>query len=193
MITQEHIVDILVLQKHGYTPTEIARIVRCDPRTVRRYLADPALLGRPAPAASAAASWIPTSPGWRSWPRRTSRRPVSFGSSAEQDTADATPSSRMPSRPAKKNGSDWPTSGLRRSPGHRRRWILAISRRPAPMAPLQTYYLFSMVLGHSRMLYAEFLERCDMLSFPGCSPERLRLLWRGARGRFSTTACATSM
>ena len=47
MTLQEHIVDILVLQKQGYTPTEIARRVQCDPRTVRRYLADPALLGKP--------------------------------------------------------------------------------------------------------------------------------------------------
>jgi transposase len=29
----------------------------------------------------------------------------------------------------------------------------------------KTYYLFSMILGHSRMLYAELLERCDLLSF----------------------------
>ena len=29
----------------GYTPTEIAREVRCDPRTIRRYLANPDQLG----------------------------------------------------------------------------------------------------------------------------------------------------
>ena len=27
------------------------------------------------------------------------------------------------------------------------------------------YYLFAMILGYSRMLYAELLERCDMVSF----------------------------
>jgi transposase len=34
-----------------------------------------------------------------------------------------------------------------------------------PDGSRKTYYLFSMILGHSRMLYAEFLERCDMVSF----------------------------
>jgi len=27
----------------------------------------------------------------------------------------------------------------------------------------QTYYLFCMILSHSRMLYAELLERCDLV------------------------------
>lgn len=47
MTALEQIVDILVLQKQRYTPTEIARQVHCDPRTVRRYLADPTLYGKP--------------------------------------------------------------------------------------------------------------------------------------------------
>ena len=34
-----------------------------------------------------------------------------------------------------------------------------------PDGSRQTYYLFSMILGHSRMLYAELLERCDLVSF----------------------------
>ena len=34
-----------------------------------------------------------------------------------------------------------------------------------PGGAKKTYYLFSMILGHSRMLYAELLERCDLVSF----------------------------
>ena len=34
-----------------------------------------------------------------------------------------------------------------------------------PDGTIRKYYLFAMILGYSRMLYAELLERCDMVSF----------------------------
>ena len=62
MTSKEQIVDILVLQKQGYTPTEIARQVQRDPRTVRRYLADPTLITKPVTREKRGVCWTRTAP-----------------------------------------------------------------------------------------------------------------------------------
>ena len=47
MLSHDRIVRIAALEDEGYVAAEIARKADCDPRTVRRYLRDPTLLGKP--------------------------------------------------------------------------------------------------------------------------------------------------
>lgn len=165
MTPLEHIVDILILHKQGYTPTEIARQVGCDPRTVRRYLADPTLLNKPVTRAKRGSVLDPYA--------------ARVKAMAEQDFAAST-IFRQIRRAGYPGGYTLVKDAVQASKEERQRLAyLRFETEPGAQAQVdfgdfqvvrpdgttQTYYLFCMILGHSRMLYAELLERCDLVSF----------------------------
>ena len=165
MTTQEQIVDILVLHKLGFTPTEIARQVPCDPRTVRRYLANPTLRDT-TPSRAKRGSLLD--------PYRTRLE--------EMARADFQASTicRQLRRTGYRGGYTLVKDAVQRIKEERQRLAyLRFETEPGAQAQVdfgdfqverpdgttRTYYLFCMILGHSRMLYAELLERCDLVSF----------------------------
>lgn len=165
MTPLEQILDILVLHKQEYTPTEIARQVGCDPRTVRRYLADPTLWGKPVTRAKRGSVLDPYA--------------ARVKEMAEQDFAAST-IFRQLRRAGYPGGYTLVKDAVQAIKEERQRLAyLRFETEPGAQAQVdfgdfqvvrpdgttRTYYLFCMILGHSRMLYAELLERCDLMSF----------------------------
>jgi transposase len=167
MTAQEHIVDILVLHQHGYTPTEIARRVQCDPRTVRRYLANPALLGKPVtrqprgskldPYRALITEWLTEDPDFQASTicRRLQQAGYPGGYTLVKDAVQAHKEARQRLAYVR----------FETEPGQQAQVDFGDFQVRQPNGTTRTYYLFCMILGHSRMLYAELLERCDLVSF----------------------------
>lgn len=165
MTPTEQIVDILILDKQGYTPTAIAKQVGCDPRTIRRYLADPTLLHKPV--------------------TRTKRGSLldayraQLEEMAKQDFQATTILRRL--RQAGYAGGYTLVKGAVQAVKEEQQRLAYVRFETEPGMQAQvdfgdfqvtdvdgrtkTYYVFCMILGHSRMLYAELLERCDLVSF----------------------------
>jgi transposase len=167
MTLLEHIVDIFVLDKQGFTPTEIARRVACDPRTVRRYLADPSLLGKPAtrqkrgslldPFRPLVADWLKEDPDYQASTllRRLRQAGYAGGYTLVKDCVQA----------HKEDRQRLAYLRFETEPGLQAQVDFGDFQVRLPDGGKKTYYLFCMILGHSRMLYAELLERCDLVSF----------------------------
>lgn len=165
MTTLEKIVDILVLHKQGFTRTEIARQVGCDPRTVERYLADPSLLEKPRTRAKRGSLLDPYRPRLEEMAREDFQASTIF---------------RQLRRAGYRGGYTLVKDAVQGIKEERQRLAyLRFETEPEAQAQVdfgdfqvvrpdgtpRTYYLFCMILGHSRMLYAELLERCDLVSF----------------------------
>jgi transposase len=165
MITQEYIVDMLVLQKQGCTPTEIARLVQRDPRTVRRYLADPTLLGKPVTRRKRGSVLDPFRPrldelvevGFRASSifRRLRAAGYDGGYTLVRNAVQATKDERQRLAYIR----------FETEPGAQGQVDFGDFQALLPDGSRRTLYLFSMILGHSRMLHSEFLEHCDIVSF----------------------------
>jgi transposase len=159
--------DIFVFAKQGFTPTEIARRVPCDPRTVRRYLADPSLHGKPVtrqkrgslldPFRPLVAEWLKEDPAYQAMTlyRRLRQAGYSGGYTLVKDYVKAHKDERQRLAYIR----------FETEPGVQAQVDFGDFQVLLPDGRKQTYYLFSMILGHSRMLYAELLERCDLVSF----------------------------
>lgn len=165
MTSQEHIVDILVLDKQGYTPTEIARQVGCDPRTVRRYLADPTLLGKTVTRRARGSVLDPFRARLEAMAqddfqastifRHLRRAGYPGGYTLVKDAVQALKEERQRLAYLR----------FETEPGAQAQVDFGDFQVTRPDGTTRTYYLFCLILGHSRMLYAELLERCDLVSF----------------------------
>lgn len=165
MTAQEQIVDILVLHKQGFTPTEIARQVQCDPRTVRRYVAAPQLLGQPVTRAKRGSILDPYRAHLEEMAkddfqastifRQLRRSGYTGGYTLVKDAVQAIKEERQRLAYVR----------FETEPGQQAQVDFGDFQVMRPDGATQTYYLFCMILGHSRMLYAELLERCDLVSF----------------------------
>ena len=165
MTAKEHIVDILVLHKQGYTPTEIARQVQCDPRTVRRYLADPDLMNKPITREKRGSLLDPYRPRLEQMAadnfqattilRQLRRSGYAGGYTLVKDAVQG----------VKEDRQRLAYLRFETEPGYQAQVDFGDFQGSQPDGTVTTFYLFCMILGHSRMLYAELLERCDLVSF----------------------------
>ena len=165
MITQEHIVNILVLQKQGYAPTEIAREVRCDPRTVRRYLANPELLGKPLTRRKRGSILDPYRGLLQELVQAGFRGATIFRRLRQAGYAGCFTLVKNAVQAAKEDRQRLAYIRFETEPGAQAQVDFGDFQAICPDGTSRTCYLFSMILGHSRMLYSEFLERCDIVSF----------------------------
>ena len=165
MTPLEHIVDILILQKQGYTPTEIAKQLGRDPRTVRRYLDDPTLIQKPVTRAKRGSLLDPYRAQLKEMAeqdfqattilRRLRQAGYSGGYTLVKDAV----------QEIKEEKQRLAYVRFETEPGLQAQVDFGDFQVQAPEGSKRTYYLFCMILGHSRMLYAELLERCDLVSF----------------------------
>jgi transposase len=166
MITQEAAVDILMLHRQGFSARNIGRRLGIDRRTVKRYLEDPSVIGqrKKVPRTSVldpfrdhikvwlqddegvTAQWIFNRLVPLGYPGGYERVKVYCRSLREEMSRIAY--IRFETEPAMQAQVDFAEFMVLRTDGTERK-----------------YYLFVMVLGYSRMLYAELLEHCDLVSF----------------------------
>lgn len=166
MLTQELVMDIFMMNRMGFSQRHISRKFGIDRRTVKRYISDPSTIGQRKavkrgsvldPYKSPIEHWLDEDDGYTA--RWIFCRLVAQGYTggyervklyvrSQREERSRVAYLRFESEPAQQAQVDFGEFVVLRSDGTERR-----------------YYLFVIVLGYSRHLYAEFLERCDLVSF----------------------------
>jgi transposase len=167
MISREAQVDIRYLHRQGLSYREIGKKTGHDPRTVKRYAEHPELIGRPRqarPRASKLDEFAPLISGWleedaeyqASWILDQLRKHGYQG--GRTIVGDCV-------RKIKQEKRRIAYLRFETEPGRQAQVDFGDFKVVAPDGRERTLYLFSMILGYSRGLYCEFLDRCDMVSF----------------------------
>lgn len=167
MIALERQLEIHSLHKQGFSCSEIARRLGIDRRTVQNYIDHPEKINQP---------------------RKATPRGSLVDAYKEQIAAmlDEDPQYRatLLFERLKRSGYEGGYELVKRvvathKAERARKAYIRFESEPAQQAQVdfgefvvtledgstQKFYLFAMILGYSRMLYAELLERCDMVSF----------------------------
>lgn len=166
MHTQEMAMDILAMKRSGFSNRHISRKLGIDRRTVKRYCDDPSVIGHRKPVVRSSvldpfrsridgmldedggitARWICARLAAQGYIGSYER--VKVYVRGQKEELGRVAYLRFETEPAEQAQVDFAEFIVDRSDGTQRK-----------------YYLFIMVLGYSRMLYAELLEHCDLISF----------------------------
>ena len=167
MQSREDRVTINYFHRQGLSYREIARKLGCDRRTVKRYAERPELVGGSRASVVRASlldsfrpiveSWLEEDGGYRAtWIFDQLRKLGYRGSYAiVRDLV----------RGLKQENSHIAYLRFETEPGRQAQVDFGEYGIQGPDGSEGRLYLFSMVLGFSRMVYGEFLTRCDMMSF----------------------------
>src|SRR5579871_5842168 len=167
MIALERQLDIQLLHKQGLSDSQIARRLGIDRRTVRRYIDHPEYINQPrksAPRPSKVdafrdqiATYLQEDPHYRATTLYDRLKRCGYEGGYElvkrvvrslKDEHHRKAYLRFETEPAQQAQVDFGEFAVEQSDGS-----------------VKKYYLFALILGYSRMLYCELLERCDMISF----------------------------
>jgi transposase len=166
MVIQEVAMDILGLKRLGLSDRTIARRIGLDRRTVKRYCKDPSVIGHRKPVVrqsllddykARVEQWLNEDDGYTARWIFCRLTPLGYSGSYERVKLfvrlqklerSRVAYLRFETEPAHQAQVDFAEFVVERSDGTERK-----------------YFLFVMILGYSRMLYAELLERCDLVSF----------------------------
>jgi len=163
-------VDILVLKKKGLSQREIARKLGIHRQTVRKYLEHPGLVGRyvmKKPRKSILVPFIGTIDTWleedglykAAW-ICDHLKPLGYSGSYE--------TVKRKVRQMKEERSRRAYIRFETEPGRQAQVDFGEFQVEGGAGQIEKYYLFSMILGYARKLYAELLKRCDLPTFLDC-------------------------
>jgi transposase len=167
MKTQETQLDISFYVREGFSHRAIARKLGCTPRTVKKYAEHPEFIGkarqaspRPSkldPFRDQIAAYLEEDPEYQASTiyERLCRQGFTGGYEIVKRAVG-------PIRQAKQQKA---YVRFETEPGAQAQMDFGEFHVQNPDGTVGKYYLFAMILGYSRMLYAEFLERCEMVSF----------------------------
>lgn len=167
MKTLEEQLDIAFHERQGLSRRQIARKLGIDPRTVKRYAEQPELLGQPRQAAMRPSKidpyrqqivhYLDEDPAYRASAiyDRLRRQGYDGGYAIVQRAV----------RPIRQQKQQKAYIRFETEPGAQAQADFGEFQVQEPDGVVRKYFLFALILGYSRMLYAELLERCDMASF----------------------------
>ena len=162
--------EIRILKKEGLSDRHIARRLGMDPRTVKKYAQEPEKAfktrssvsreSKLSPFIENVVAWLEKDMGYSAVWIYDHLKPMGYTGGYE-----------IVKRFVRKVKAERTRIAYLRfetQPGHQAQvdWGEFVLTLPDGMT--QTLYLFAMILGYSRMLYAEFVERCDMTTFLDC-------------------------
>jgi transposase len=170
MMSKEVTLDIISLKKRGFSDRRIARQLGKDRRTVKKYATDPGKALQPRktgkrkskldPFIANIKAWIEQDPLYNSVWVYDHLRPLGYTGGYEivkkfvsKLKAKRTQVAylRFETEPGMQAQVDWAEFA----------WSL-------PDGKSQVFYLFAMILGFSRKLYCELVEKCDLTTFLDC-------------------------
>lgn len=171
MIKVEVVLDILKLKAQGYSIRQIARKTGIDRRTVKKYLENPTLAGqktlrmstRPSlldPYGQHIEHWLKEDPQHRATWIYDRLKALGFAGSYE------TVKRRVCG--LKKQQQKIAYMRFETEPGQQAQVDFGEFQVEEPNGSITRYYLFAMILGFSRRLYAELISSCDMPTFLDC-------------------------
>jgi transposase len=146
---------------------QIARKTGCDPRTVKKYCENPELIGRPRKSAPRPSKLDP----FRDQIAQYLEDDIEYQASAIYDklcrqgfTGSYTVVKRAV-RPIRQQKQLKAFIRFETEPGAQAQVDFGEFQVVESDGTVKKYFLFALILGFSRLLYAELLERCDMVSF----------------------------
>jgi transposase len=164
------VVDVLVLKRKGLSQREIARRLGIHRKTVKKYLEHPGLVGRyemKKPRRSKLSAFMGTIESWLEDDERYKAtwiydhlRPLGYGGSYE--------TVKRKVRQLKEERSRRAYIRFETEPGRQAQVDFGEFQVESSGGGIEKYYLFSMILGYSRKLYAELIARCDLPTFLDC-------------------------
>lgn len=169
MTTLEEQLDIAFHRRQGRSCREIARKLGCNPRTVKKYLEHPELIGKPRKAPSAPrpsmldpfrqhiAAYLQEDPDYRATSIYDRLRRQGYAGCYEMV--------KRAVRPIRAQKQALAYVRFETEPGAQAQVDFGEFAVQAADGAARKYYLFALILGYSRMLHGELLERCDMCSF----------------------------
>jgi transposase len=159
--------DITFYKRQDLSYREIARKTGCDPRTAKRYCENPDLIGKPRksvprpskvdPYRDQIAQYLDDDSELRASAIYDRLRRLGYTGGYEIIKRAVRPIRQQKQRKAYMR--------FETEPGAQAQVDFGEFQVQQPDGSIRKYYLFAMILGYSRMLYAELLERCDMVSF----------------------------
>ena len=162
--------EVLVLKKKGLSLREIARKLGIHRKTVRKYLEHPELIGRYVmskprksmltPYMGTIDSWLAEDGQYKGTWIYDHLQPLGYTGSYE-----------MVKRKVRQLKEDMGRKAYIRfetEPGRQAQVDFGEFQVQRDDGGVEKYYLFSMILGYSRKLYAELIEKCDLPNFLDC-------------------------
>jgi transposase len=165
--TQEDQLDIVYDKRDGKSYRKIARETGCTPRTAKKYGEHPELIGKPRepvhraskvdPYRAHIAAYLDDDPEYQAT--------VIYDKLVRQGYSGGYGTVKLAVRPLREQAQAKAYVRFETEPGAQAQADFGEFQVELPDGSTRKYYLFAMVLGYSRMLYAELLDRCDMVSF----------------------------
>ena len=162
--------EILDLQRSGLSQREIARKLGISRNTVKKYIENPESCIKDTdawqrqsildPYVGAIKAWLDEDEYYRStW---IYDRLVNQGYTGSYETV------KRKVGKLKKNKQKIAYMRFETEPGHQAQVDFGEFQIDLPDGSVKKLYLFSMILGYSRKIYTEFIEKCDMPGFLDC-------------------------
>lgn len=162
--------DILVLKKKGLSQREIARRLGKHRLTVKKYLEQPELVGRYVmekprksklnPFVGTIDTWLEEDGLYKATWIYDHVQPLGYSGSYE--------TVKRKVRQMKEERSRRAYIRFETEPGRQAQVDFGEFQVEGSTGEIATYYLFAMILGYARKLYAELIARCDLPSFLDC-------------------------
>jgi transposase len=159
--------EIAFNKRQGLSYRQIARKTGSDPRTVKKYCENPELIGKPRKSAprpskldafrDQIAQYLEDDPEYRASTIYDKLRRQGFTGSYEIV--------QRAVRPIRHQKQLKAYIRFETEPGAQAQVDFGEFQVEQPDGTVKKYFLWALILGYSRVLYAELLERCDMVSF----------------------------
>lgn len=167
MISRETTLEINYFNNQGLSYRALSRKTGHDRRTIKRYAENPELIGSPRAPVLRSSKLDPFMPAIENWLDEDSYYTAAWiydrlvkmgydgGRTIVKDAVHA----------IKAENRRIAYARFETDPGRQAQVDFGDFKVIEPDGTERKYYLFAMILGYSRMLYCELLERCDMTSF----------------------------
>jgi len=175
--------DIVLYRRQGMSYREIARRVGCTPRTAKKYAEHPELIGKrressPRPSLVDAYRaridlWLDEDPYMLA--SRIYGRLSKLGYRGSYEIV------KRAVRPVRSAKQAKAYLRFETEPGAQAQVDLGEFQVVDGNGTVRKLYLFALILGYSRMLYAELMERCDMVSFLSAHQRAMQALGGAAQ------------
>ena len=159
--------EIAFNRRNAESYRKIARKTGCDPRTVKKYCENPELIGKPRKSAPRPSKvdlfhdqivqYLEDDPEYRASTIYDKLRRQGFTGGYEIV--------KRAVRPIRQQKQLKAYIRFETEPGAQAQVDFGEFQVVEPDGTVKKYYLFALILGYSRLLYGELLERCDMVSF----------------------------